>query len=146
SKANPVSRLFSREAWRLLAPAFTRALTTPDLPDEAAMGDLLLGAHLAGAAIEASMLGAAHACANPLTARFGVVHGIAVALMLPPVVRFNTSVAGPLYFDLAGRPGEQVAERIEELRAAAALPGRLRDLGVDRADLESLAREAAGQW
>ena len=38
--------------------------------DLKAAGDTLLGAHLAGAAIEASMLGAAHSCANPLTARF----------------------------------------------------------------------------
>jgi alcohol dehydrogenase class IV len=148
-RANPVSRLFSREAWRLLAPAFARAIAdwaTPGAPEETAMGDLLLGAHLAGAAIEASMLGAAHACANPLTARFGVVHGVAVALMLPPVVRFNAGVAEPLYADLAGVTGEEVAQRIEELRAAAALPGRLSDLGIGRGDLGVLADEAAGQW
>ncbi len=41
-----------------------------------------LGAALAGLAIENSMLGAAHASANPLTARHNVVHGHAVALML----------------------------------------------------------------
>ena len=66
--------------------------------------------------------------------------------MLPAVVRFNTSVSEPLYFDLAGEPGEQVAERIEGLRAAAGLPHRLRDLGIGRLDLDGLAREAAGQW
>ena len=145
-RANPVSRLFSREAWRLLAPAFARALASPDDPDEAAMGDLLLGAHLAGAAIEASMLGAAHACANPLTAHFGIVHGMAVALMLPSVVRFNASVSEPLYRDLAGEPGEQVAGRFERLRTVAGMPERLRDLGIGRAELPGLASEAAGQW
>ena len=59
-------------------------------------GRMQLGAHLAGAAIECSMLGAAHACANPLTARFGMSHGIAVGLMLPHVVRFNAESIGAL--------------------------------------------------
>ena len=50
---------------------------------------MLLGAHEAGIAIEQSMLGATHACANPLTAHHGTTHGIAIAVMLPHVVRWN---------------------------------------------------------
>ena len=46
------------------------------------------------------MLGAAHACANPLTARFDVTHGIAVAAMLPAVVRFNAPEVESLYDEL----------------------------------------------
>ena len=57
--------------------------------DVDARGGMLLGAHLAGLAIEASMLGATHACANPLSARYGTTHGVAIALMLPHVVRWN---------------------------------------------------------
>jgi len=49
-------------------------------------GATLLAAHWAGAAIEASMLGATHACANPLTARYGTTHGVAIALLLHPRV------------------------------------------------------------
>ncbi|HPB76827.1 MAG TPA: iron-containing alcohol dehydrogenase, partial [Chromatiaceae bacterium] len=48
------------------------------------------GAALAGLAIENSMLGAAHAAANPLTAGWGVIHGHAVGLTLPAVVRSGT--------------------------------------------------------
>ena len=48
-----------------------------------------LGACFAGLAIENSMLGAAHGLANPLTAHYGIVHGQAVGLMLPHVIRFN---------------------------------------------------------
>jgi alcohol dehydrogenase class IV len=40
-------------------------------------------------AIEASMLGAAHALANPLTAHFGIAHGQAVGVMMPAVLRAN---------------------------------------------------------
>ena len=142
-RSNPISRLLSREAWRLLEGNLAASF---DAPGPEALGATLLGAHFAGAAIEVSMLGAAHACANPLTARFGTVHGAAVALMLPAVIRFNGPVAGPLYADLAGRPAEQVARRFEELREAAGLPRRLRDLGIEASRLDELAREAAGQW
>jgi len=64
-------------------------------------GAMLLGAHYAGIAIEASMLGATHACANPLTARFGTPHGVAIAVMLPHVVRWNAEVVGDRYADMS---------------------------------------------
>jgi alcohol dehydrogenase len=164
--ANPVSRMLSSAAWRLLEPNLERALAAPATPAvnraaepaepagaADAAGAVLLGAHFAGAAIEVSMLGAAHACANPLTARYGVVHGAAVALMLPHVVRFNSrqpASAAPAaagYAGLDGCPsGQELAARIEALRAAAGLPERLRDAGVEAAALGELAREAAQQW
>jgi len=142
-RGNPVSRMLSREAWSLLASSLEKTLSSPD--DLRAVGDTLLGAHLAGAAIEASMLGAAHSCANPLTARFGIVHGVAVGLMLPHVVRFNAE-AGPvreMYRDLYSG---NLAARIEALRAAADLPAHLADCGVDAPSLPSLAAEASHQW
>ena len=61
---------------------------------------MLLGSHFAGIAIEQSMLGAAHACANPLSARFGIDHGIAVSVMLPAVIRFNSEVVNGSYAEL----------------------------------------------
>jgi alcohol dehydrogenase len=143
-RANPVSRLLSRAAWQLLEPHLEPYLAAP-AGGEAA-GAVLLGAHLAGAAIEASMLGAAHACANPLTARHGLTHGVAVALMLPAVVRWNAAAA-PRYAELAPcSSAAEVAARIEALRAAAGLPASLPEAGVVAADLEALAREAAEQW
>ena len=42
------------------------------------------------------MLGATHACANPLTARYGTTHGVAIAVMLPHVVRWNDEAVGAL--------------------------------------------------
>jgi alcohol dehydrogenase len=140
-KGNPVSRMLSREAWSLLAGSLEKSLSSPD--DLEAVGNTLLGAHLAGAAIEASMLGAAHSCANPLTAHFGIVHGVAVGLMLPHVVRFNAEAVGELYRDLYSG---NLAARIEDLRAAADLPAHLADCGVDAPSLPALADEASRQW
>src|SRR5690606_22934658 len=73
-RRNPVSTMYSREAFRLTARGLPRVLADPD--DVDARGDMLLGAAWAGLAIENSMLGAAHAAANPLTARFGLIHGL----------------------------------------------------------------------
>src|SRR5207249_9333494 len=77
---NPASDLFAREAWRLLDGAFERVMSSPG--DLQALGAMQLGAHYAGIAIEHSMLGATHACANPLTARYGTTHGVAIAALL----------------------------------------------------------------
>jgi alcohol dehydrogenase len=150
---NPLSEVFSREAWRLLEGAYERVLAEPRDPE--ARGRMLLGAHLAGAAIENSMLGAAHACANPLTARYGVEHGAALAMLLPSVVRWNAAEVGAGYAELSGpggaaagvgAGGEGLARRVEELAEAGGLRRRLSESGVPRGDLPALAGEAAGQW
>ncbi len=149
TRRNPLSALFAREAWVLLAGHLEQVLQHPD--DLQARGAMLLGAHLAGMAIECSMLGAAHACANPLTSRHGITHGSAVLLMLPHVVRFNGPATGVLYDELPGRDGDShkhapLVERLLALRAAAGLPERLRDCAVPRDALPGLAKEAAEEW
>lgn len=156
TRHNPISRLFSREAWRLLDGALESYLVAPEDPQ--ARRAMLLGSFLAGSGIELAMLGAAHACANPLTARHGVPHGCAVGLMLPPVVRFNAadpaSDAAAAYGELLQssdlevseeEAGERLALRLEQLNRAAGL-GRLQAFGVDAASLPRLAAEAAQQW
>jgi alcohol dehydrogenase len=108
---------------------------------------MLLGAHEAGIAIEQSMLGATHACANPLTARYGTTHAAAIAVMLPHVVRWNSEVAGDRYAELVRISGcDGLPERLDELRRAGGLPRTLRALGVDRAALSLLASDAAREW
>ncbi len=86
---NEYSSHYSRAAFRLIEANLETLLDHPD--DEEARSCMLLGAAYAGVAIENSMLGCAHAAANPLTAKLGLVHGRAVGLMLPPTMRFNTS-------------------------------------------------------
>ena len=149
TRRNPISQMYSREAWRLVEGSFETVLARPE--DLEAWGRMLLGASLAGAAIERSMLGAAHACANPLTARFGVPHGIAVGLMLPHVIRFNSAHVGELYEELrtSASPAGRVVlleDRVSELRAAAGLPESLGEYGIARGVLSELAGDAAEQW
>lgn len=149
TRRTPLSDMYAREAWRLLSDAFLRVLTEPANLD--ARGAMLLGAHLAGAAIEQSMLGATHACANPLTRRYGTVHGVAIALLLPAVVRWNARVAGHRYAALAGADGqspgsEMLVARLEDFVSAGGFPASLSAAGISEADLPGLAEEAARQW
>ena len=141
TRRSPISQMFSREAWRLLEKSFEIVVSDPENIE--ARSRTLLGAHLAGAAIESSMLGAAHACANPLTARYNITHGLAVGLMLPGVVRFNNQVVSTLYQELYPAP---LHERISELKAVAGLPERLRDFEIQAEDLPQLAEAAAEEW
>jgi len=152
TKRNPISELFSREAWVLLENNYERVLSEPY--DLQARGAMQLGAFFAGMAIENSMLGATHACANPLTAHYGTTHGVAIALLLPTVVRWNSAAAGERYAQLLtmsqtqvhSDPAEQLAQRLEELSVAGGLRQRLRDAGIRSDDLSMLATEAAEQW
>jgi alcohol dehydrogenase len=150
--------LFSREAFRLTISSYSKVLEEPtDVDARAAM---LLGASFAGIAIENSMLGAAHSAANPLTAHFGIVHGHAVGLMLPHVVRFNGREpdANEAYGEIARHAGliglhgslegnaEAVAEAAVQMAAASGLPMSLAACGVQEKDIPMLAAEAATQW
>jgi alcohol dehydrogenase len=142
------SLMFSREAWRLLDRSYVRVLENPT--DLEARGAMLLGASLAGIAIENSMLGATHALANPLTEMYGTTHGVAIALLLPHVVRWNQTVVGTLYGDLL-RDGDATADsglvaRLEFLLERSGLPARLRSVGARESDLPLLAAKALEQW
>jgi alcohol dehydrogenase len=154
TRRNPVSQIFSRQAWQLLGHGFPAVVAQPD--DMAARGAMLLGAHLAGAAIENSMLGATHALANPLTAHYGIIHGRAIGIMLPHVIRYNAGSVDRLYGDLAAdmglcaaddpRAGEVLAATVRELAARSGLPTSLHEFDVDPDLVPTMAAEAAEQW
>ncbi|HVJ57910.1 MAG TPA: iron-containing alcohol dehydrogenase [Terrimicrobiaceae bacterium] len=157
-RRNELSWLYSREAFRLTISNLEHVLQRPDnLESRAAMQ---LGAAYAGTAIENSMLGAVHSAANPLTAHFGIVHGQAVGMMLPHVVRFNAQQpeSAAIYAQLArsadlaagSARAEQAVEaliaEIHSLLRVAQMPPSLSALNITRVELAKLAEEATGQW
>ena len=149
-KRTAMSAIFSREAFRLCFEALPRVLAHP--ADLDARSRMQLGAAHGGTAIECSMLGAAHSAANPLTARHGVVHGQAVGLVLPAIVRFNAAepAAAAGYEELCRTAGlqdaEALASALEEILRLAGLAAPLRDFGCARESIPSLAEEASQQW
>lgn len=158
SKRNPLSQMFSREAFRLCVTSLPQVLKHPK--DIEARGRMLLGAAYAGIAIENSMLGAAHSAANPLTAHYDIVHGQAVGMMLPLVIRFNSADPAALrcYAELASGPELAMVKsglttalgallaRLESLLNLAGFPRSLTECGVEPAKIKVLAEEAAQQW
>jgi alcohol dehydrogenase len=152
--STPVSQLFGKQAWALLVHGLPAVLNSP--LDTEARAKMLLGAHLAGAAIETSMLGATHALANPLSAHFGVTHGVAIGVMLPHVIRFNQHVVGHRYGELADEAGlcatsdphagELLARHVTKLVGRAGLPTRLVDCHVKPERFSQMAAEAVKQW
>jgi len=150
TKRNDVSMAYALESFRLTLPALRAVVADPT--DLEARGDLMLGAAYAGLAIENSMLGAAHACANPLTAQFGITHGHAVGLMLPHVVEHNAAdpATAALYRELAGVAGlADVGALVTALRdnlTRTGLPPHPQDAGADPAAIPALAADAATQW
>lgn len=149
TRRNPVSQLFSRQAWGLLASSLPCVFE--DSENMNARGAVLLGAHLAGSAIENSMLGAAHALANPLTAHFNLTHGYAVGMMLPHVIRYNAEVVGDSYAELATDIGldgsaDALADHITTLLELMGLPRSLSETSFDPDLLSVLAEEATQQW
>lgn len=152
TKRNPISQAYSFAAWRYLEPNLEVVLREPtNLEARAAMQ---IGSHLAGAAIESSMLGICHSCANPLSAHYGITHGTAIGMLLPHVIRFNGPATEALYADLVavaqplnGVPASEIlATRVAELVASTGQPTRLRDSGVSETILSLLAVEANEQW
>ncbi|HSI13635.1 MAG TPA: iron-containing alcohol dehydrogenase [Chthoniobacter sp.] len=149
-KRTPLSAIYSREAFKLCLGGLERVLTNPQ--DLEARGMMQLSAAFAGTAIENSMLGAAHSAANPLTARFGVVHGQAVGLMLPAVIAFNARdpLAHERYMELSEAvdlgPIEEFVAELEVLLDVAKMREGLSKYGIDPKQFPSLAKEAAQQW
>lgn len=157
-RRNALSLMYSHEGFKLTLPNLPRIFKDPN--DLEARGRMQLGAAFAGMAIENSMLGAVHSAANPLTAHCGIVHGQAVGMMLPHVVRFNGRDPEALkaYAELASAPEiacvsdgleealNALISHLESLLNLAGMPPSLADCGVDKVLIPTLAQEAARQW
>lgn len=149
-KRTPLSAMYSHEAFRLCMGGLERVLRDPRDLDARAM--MQLGAAFAGTAIENSMLGAAHAAANPLTAKYGMVHGQAVGLMLPAVVGFNArdAEAAARYHELAAEvdigPVDELIGELDTILDVAGMKANLARYQIDSGDFPELAKQAAQQW
>ena len=157
-RRTPFSSIYSRESFRLLQENLETVFDEPTNLE--ARGQVLLGAAYAGIAIENSMLGCAHSAANPLTAHYGTVHGIAVGLTLPHAMTYNSKdpEALTIYARLAlesrlinrdsseQEAFEALHARVVELLKKVEFPLTLRELKVDESDIPTLAKEASAQW
>jgi alcohol dehydrogenase len=149
--ATPDSRAHAIASVAKVWEGWTRLQRDPE--DLAAHELVLVGACMAGQAIEAGMLGAAHAAANPLTAHHGVPHGLAVGCMIPSVIRFNASdpSTDATYRELADACGVRggahgLATAIEGVLQQTGARAALRELVCRDTPVATLVDEAMVQW
>ncbi|NNN30774.1 iron-containing alcohol dehydrogenase [Streptomyces sp. S3(2020)] len=148
--ANPVSVAFATQAVAMVGrwlPAAHR-----DGADLEARSQLMLGAHLAGQALTVSGLGLVHGIGHALTAHTGTPHGVALAAVLDEVLEFSAPAAREAYEQTARAlrlpepadgdwTGAAIAA-VREISGELNVKQPLRELGVDRGMLGSIARGA----
>ena len=140
------------QALRMIRDNLERAIETPD--DDVARGNMLIAANLA----ISIALGSVHAMSHPAGAHFGVPHGVANAIHLPHVIRFNAEGGDDIadrYRDVAellgvesggsgSDVGEALASHVSGLVERIGLPLRLSQVGVPESGIPALVEGAMG--
>jgi alcohol dehydrogenase class IV len=139
-KSNPLTEVYALGAVRDIRDHLPTAIRSG--ADAAAREGMARAALFAGRAFGATGTAAVHACGYPLTARWGLPHGIANAMMLPAVVAFNEPCGryGPLRA-LFGT-GDLPAALHDFVVSCGVLP-RLRDAGIPQESIPAMAAIAA---
>ena len=155
---NPMSKIFAKEALRLLGGAITKAVS--DGNDEDARSDMLLGSMLAGASFGNSPVAGVHALAYPIGGTYHIPHGLSNALVLPHVLRFNITepIAAQHYSEIApiifpeiktNTANQDIAanfiEKLASLSQSLGLEQRLRDVNIPESACETMAKDAMKQ-
>lgn len=147
--AQPLTDHFALEAMRLIGASLRTAVHNGQ--DIDAREDMLTGSMYAGLAFGSAATGMVHGLAMPLGGRFNVPHGIANAVLLPYVMRYNLVSSLDRYRDVAIALGEcvdglsvrQGAERaiaaVEALSTDIGIPCHLDDLSIPKSAIADLA-------
>jgi alcohol dehydrogenase class IV len=142
---NPHQDARSLQALRMIRDNLERAVETPE--DEDSRGNMLVAASIA----ITIALGSVHAMSHPAGARFGVPHGVANAIHLPHVIRFNAEGGADIaaryreiadLFDLDD--AEALAGHVAGLVERLGLPTRLSQVGVPEQGIPALVEGAMG--
>ena len=143
-----------RAAQAIRAIAANLRAAAADADDLQAQEAMQRAAMIASLAFAKTRLGIVHAMALPLSALFGVPHGVANAILLPHGMRFNAPAASDELAEIAELMGEDVSGLAPEpaaLRAAAAVealardvgaPARMSEVGVQESAIERMADDA----
>ncbi len=99
-------------------------------------------------------LGAAHSLSHPLSSEFGIQHGLANAICLVPVMRYNKEVSAAQYARVAQcfeintfgmsdiDAADKAIDAMAELNVRIGLPESLDEVGIKEDQLGMLARKA----
>jgi alcohol dehydrogenase len=133
--SSPYTDAFGVEAIRLIGK-YLRLFVANRANMEAAAG-MMIASNLAGIAFGIARLGNVHAMAHPLGGFFNVPHGVANAILLPHVMKFNMLADNGKYKKIAALLGEDV-ERLTDLEAAPLAVEAVEKLSQDVGIAENL--------
>ena len=147
------SEMLSLKAVSLISANFLKVIK--NLNDLDARKALAMAQYMAGMSFTNVGLGIVHSMAHPLSAFYDVPHGVANALILPYVLKFNSVACEDKMITLAKafdpefdeRYGSEAAtercvELINTFNSVAGLPHKLKEINVNKEDIDALAREA----
>ena len=122
---------------------------------EKAREQMAYGQYIAGMGFSNCGLGIVHSMAHPLSAVYDIPHGVACAVLLAPVMKFNAAATGSKYRDIAAALGIKTAAKmsqaayrkaaitaVEKLAKDVGIPTKLREFGVQAHDIDFLADSA----
>jgi alcohol dehydrogenase len=145
-KCDPVSEAMLMHALRLVA----RKLDRMEPHDLVARQDLAVAAVLCGRGTEQAGGGLSSVLAHAIGHRAQVGNGIVNAIVLPHTMRFNAAVTAfaeaRITESLPQPQAGPAADAIASLLAPLPIPHRLRDIGVEAADLDAIAQAAMGDF
>ncbi|WP_312816684.1 lactaldehyde reductase [Atlantibacter subterraneus] len=131
-----------------------RSLRQSVAGESAAVEDMALGQYIAGMGFSNVGLGLVHGMAHPLGAFYDTPHGVANAILLPHVMRYNADYTGEKYRAIAQAMGvdvqgmsiaqarEAAIGAVEALNRDVGIPASLRDVGAREEDVPELAQAA----
>ena len=150
--AHPVVDRYALTGIELIAVHLERAVK--DGQDREARTALSLGSYYGGLCLAPVNTAAVHALSYPLGGEYHISHGLANAILLPAVLRFNmhsnvakhAAIARAVGVDCTGLTDEEAAargvEHIAALSARCGIPATLTELGIGREKVEELAEAA----
>ncbi|MCD7901017.1 MAG: iron-containing alcohol dehydrogenase [Bacteroides sp.] len=149
--AHPIIDMYARKGIELISSNLLRAVRNGN--DIQAREALMLGSYYGGICLGPVNTAAVHALSYPLGGEFHISHGLANAILLPSVMRFNQSADVRKYADIAlacgvaiGRNNEEIAEKgvefITRLSEDCGIPTKLSEIGIPRDAVDRMAEAA----
>ncbi len=147
-----MSDMFEIKAIEMIHKYLPIAVNDPKNPE--GRNGMAVAQYIAGMAFSNVGLGVDHGMAHPMSALHDVPHGVACAILLPTIMRFNMPVCVKKYVEIAkavgvyeiGMTDEQAAEaacnEIGNLSKLVGIPQHLSDLGIKEEDIPALAEQA----